>query len=103
MIGALAMLDRAIDGLEDQNPSLLGRTCDVLVYPDDLRAVRDDVAELVNELDMASQIIVRALSCLVGDARAEFLRTLKEDGLDGEGLTRHHERKNLLARVGAAA
>lgn len=62
-----------------------------------------DVAELIDELATAHQIILRALNCLTGDARGEFLRTLKEDGLDGEGLTRYHERKDLLTRVGTAS
>jgi hypothetical protein len=48
-LSAVAMLNRAIDGLEDQNPSMLGRTTDVLVFPDDLREIRDALIILIEE------------------------------------------------------
>lgn len=75
-------------------PSMLGRQAG------DLITAVANTAELIVELDRAHDIILRALTCLTGAFRVEFLRTLKEDGLDVEGFARYHERKALLIRVG---
>lgn len=54
----LTILNRAIGGLERQNPSVLGERTDLLVYPDDLRAAYAGAVAARKALEKAERFIV---------------------------------------------
>lgn len=66
-----------------------------------LRATRANVAELITELRNAHEIIKLAMARAA--TRSLWLRAIDDAGLCGDGVTRFHERQELLSRVGGAA
>lgn len=69
----------------------------------DLLDANSVVAELITELRHAHEIIQLALSHVPAEARSPWFLAIDDAGLCGDGVTRFHERKSLLARVGGAA
>lgn len=63
---------------------------------------RAAVAELIAELRNAHEIIKLAMNHVPADARSKWLLAIDDAGLCGDGVTRFHERKKLLDRVGGA-
>lgn len=71
-----------------------------------LRDARTNTTDLIDELDKADKIIGIALNCLTSieaqqDKHGAFVQRVVAAGLEGDGITRHHERTAVLARSGA--
>ncbi|MGT2453752.1 hypothetical protein ACU4GI_10825 [Cupriavidus basilensis] len=60
--------------------------------------------DLLREVGLAHEIIRIALSIMTPEQRAEWGKRNALAGIDGEGITRHHERAAVIAlAVGSAA
>lgn len=59
----------------------------------------DAVTEVIDELEKAHQIISIALNALTPTAKRRLEQQVVALGLDGEGITLHHERCAALARA----
>lgn len=54
-------------------------------------------ADLLGELEVAHQIILNALALMTSEQKAEWGKKNAADGVDGEGITRFHERATVIA------
>lgn len=60
-------------------------------------------AELLRELQHAHQIIRNALNLMTTDQKFDWGAANTRDGVDGDGITRFHEREAVLVRAGRSA
>lgn len=59
--------------------------------------------ELLNELQLAHQVIRNATSLMTAEQKAAWGNLNERDGCDGEGITRANERLTLIVKVTGVA
>jgi len=60
-------------------------------------------AELLHELQHAHQIIQNALNLMTNEQKFHWCEANARDGVDGDGITRYHERETAIKRAGCLA
>jgi len=60
-------------------------------------------ADLLRELKHAHQIIQNALNLMTIDQKFHWCEANARDGVDGDGITRYHERETVIKRAGCLA
>jgi len=58
-------------------------------------------AELLRELQYAHQIIQNALNLMTIDQKFSWCEANARYGVDGDGITRYHERETVITRAGS--